>query len=285
MIRSGRSGTPLTPRLGRRGLLKTGALCAMPLLLGGCAIRLPRTARAQPDVGVVGMPAHAGHETPAAAPSGAAGTFVQGLPPDAPPPAWEARNPAEILTAVDVGRTSQLANGQTLREYTLIAREADVEVAPGPRLAPGGSATIGLAYPWLPGERLEVKLVTSRGQMVARSAAANETAGVAESPARWPAFPWEVVAGGIAVLAATASVAWAPRLGDPRPGTGAGAQTAGVARLRGSPVAVGMPRPVPGVGPGRCAWMPGASQPTSSAHGRPGVRSPPTAATATKPKV
>lgn len=55
----------------------------------------------------------------------------QGLPPEAPAPNWSARDPMELLTAFDYGRVSQLPGGQTLREYTLVAQETEIEVAEG----------------------------------------------------------------------------------------------------------------------------------------------------------
>ena len=40
-------------------------------------------------------------------------------------------NPTDILTDFDYGQVSQLENGQTLREYTLVAIDQVIEVAPG----------------------------------------------------------------------------------------------------------------------------------------------------------
>lgn len=40
-------------------------------------------------------------------------------------------NPSEVLTAFDYGEVSTLSNGQTLREYTLVAWNKDVEIMPG----------------------------------------------------------------------------------------------------------------------------------------------------------
>jgi FtsP/CotA-like multicopper oxidase with cupredoxin domain len=56
---------------------------------------------------------------------------LRGLPPEAPPPSWTARTPLEILTTFDYGRVSTLPNGQTLREYTFVAQETEIEVAAG----------------------------------------------------------------------------------------------------------------------------------------------------------
>ena len=40
-------------------------------------------------------------------------------------------DPMQFLTRFDYGSVSQLPSGQTLREYTLIAQDAQLEVAPG----------------------------------------------------------------------------------------------------------------------------------------------------------
>ncbi|HUF10059.1 MAG TPA: multicopper oxidase domain-containing protein [Rhodothermales bacterium] len=40
-------------------------------------------------------------------------------------------DPHEVLTDFDYGRVSTLPNGQTLREYTFVARDAEIEIAPG----------------------------------------------------------------------------------------------------------------------------------------------------------
>jgi FtsP/CotA-like multicopper oxidase with cupredoxin domain len=42
-------------------------------------------------------------------------------------------DPTEFLTRFDFGQVSQLPNGQTLREYTLVAQDVELEVAPGIR--------------------------------------------------------------------------------------------------------------------------------------------------------
>lgn len=57
--------------------------------------------------------------------------ILMGLPPEAPQPTWAAKTPMDILTAYDYGRETKLPNGKTLREYTLIADETEVEVAKG----------------------------------------------------------------------------------------------------------------------------------------------------------
>src|SRR6476646_5220006 len=44
-------------------------------------------------------------------------------------------HPTEILTDFDSGQASKLANGQTLREFTVIAQNTVVEVVPGLKFA------------------------------------------------------------------------------------------------------------------------------------------------------
>jgi FtsP/CotA-like multicopper oxidase with cupredoxin domain len=61
---------------------------------------------------------------------GAAG-ILTGLPADAPAPDLTRRNPMEMLTAFDYGRVSRSPGGQTLREYTMVAQETEIEVARG----------------------------------------------------------------------------------------------------------------------------------------------------------
>ncbi|MCH7638302.1 MAG: multicopper oxidase domain-containing protein, partial [Bacteroidetes bacterium] len=40
-------------------------------------------------------------------------------------------DPVEMLTDFDYGEVSTLENGQTLREYTFVARDREIEIAPG----------------------------------------------------------------------------------------------------------------------------------------------------------
>jgi FtsP/CotA-like multicopper oxidase with cupredoxin domain len=106
----------------KRGL-KLGALGS--LAATGCAPPLagpgrPLVAReALPDL-------HAMSHGSALAPG-----VIRGLPPGAPAPSWKAKSPAELLTAFDTGRVSALPSGQALREYTFVAQETEIEVAPG----------------------------------------------------------------------------------------------------------------------------------------------------------
>ena len=46
-------------------------------------------------------------------------------------PAGFTPSPMEFLTRFDYGKVSQLPDGRTLREYTIIAQDVDLEVAPG----------------------------------------------------------------------------------------------------------------------------------------------------------
>ena len=112
--------------LRRRDLLKGGlGLGLLAPLAAGCAAPLVGTAgHSTPHHGdeAQHLMAHGYVET--------AG-ILRGLPSEAPKPSWSAANPAEVLTAFDYGRVSKLPNGQTLREYTLVAQEKEVEVAAG----------------------------------------------------------------------------------------------------------------------------------------------------------
>jgi FtsP/CotA-like multicopper oxidase with cupredoxin domain len=126
--RAGKSG-------GRRGLSRRG------LLAGGAATgaaALPVLHGLVPHQGihnaVEGGAAHA-----AAAPHGEAGkaahgggnngpTFQQGATVDH---AANGFNPTEILRDFDWGRTTRLGSGRVLREWTLVATDREIEVAPG----------------------------------------------------------------------------------------------------------------------------------------------------------
>lgn len=54
----------------------------------------------------------------------------QGWPTDLPPP-LKVSDPMAFLTAFDYGRVTRLPNGRVQREYTLIAVDQEIEVAPG----------------------------------------------------------------------------------------------------------------------------------------------------------
>ena len=51
---------------------------------------------------------------------------VGAVPPDGVQPA-----PLDMLSDFDYGRVSQLENGQTLREYDVVAYDRELEIAPG----------------------------------------------------------------------------------------------------------------------------------------------------------
>src|SRR5688572_11281944 len=107
-------------RLGTLGSIAaaTGCTPTVPPVLprpGQGAVVLP------PAGGLHSM-AHGSPDTPG---------VLRGLPREAPAPSWTARTPLEILTAFDYGRVSTLPNGQTLREYTVVAQETEIEVARG----------------------------------------------------------------------------------------------------------------------------------------------------------
>ncbi len=112
--------------VGRRALfkrgLKLGALSS--LAATGCA---PLAGPGRPLVVREALPdLHAMSHGSALAPG-----VTSGLPAGAPAPTWSARSPMELLTAFDTGRVSTLPSGQTLREYTFVAQETEIEVAPG----------------------------------------------------------------------------------------------------------------------------------------------------------
>ena len=112
----------------RRTLLKSGlglgALGTMSVA-AGCAAPLRGPAGAlvaQPQMDLSHMSGHG---------AASAEGVLKALPHAAPEPVFEQRNPAEILTTFDYGRVSKLPGGQVLREYTLVAGESEVMVAPG----------------------------------------------------------------------------------------------------------------------------------------------------------
>jgi FtsP/CotA-like multicopper oxidase with cupredoxin domain len=72
-------------------------------------------------------------------------------------------NPTEILRDFDLGRTRRLASGRTLREWTVVAEEKEIEVAPGVRY-PAWTYNGRVPGPTLrcrEGERLRVRFVNS----------------------------------------------------------------------------------------------------------------------------
>jgi FtsP/CotA-like multicopper oxidase with cupredoxin domain len=121
--------------VGRRSLLRNGAklgtLGSLSAAAAACAPAFPKiVVPAQAGVLPTAPGASVGVHSMAHATVLAPGV-VPGLPREAPAPTWKARTPAEILTAFDYGRVSTLPSGQTLREYTLIAQEAEIEIANG----------------------------------------------------------------------------------------------------------------------------------------------------------
>jgi FtsP/CotA-like multicopper oxidase with cupredoxin domain len=116
----------------RREFVRWGSLAA----LGSAAAAAAAAARGTPAA------PHPGHTPlgsmgPAIVLPGADGVpmDVASLPADIRErlrhPAGFARDPMEFLTHFDTGTTSRSANGQTVREYTLVARDVALEVAPG----------------------------------------------------------------------------------------------------------------------------------------------------------
>jgi FtsP/CotA-like multicopper oxidase with cupredoxin domain len=72
-------------------------------------------------------------------------------------------NPTEILRDFDHGRTRRLASGRTLREWTLVAQDREIEVAPGvsyPAWTYNGRVP-GPTLRCREGERLRVRFVNS----------------------------------------------------------------------------------------------------------------------------
>jgi FtsP/CotA-like multicopper oxidase with cupredoxin domain len=118
--------------VGRRSLLrngvKLGTLSSLSAAAAACTPVFPKLA--QPVGLPTGPGASVGVHSMAHATVLAPGV-VPGLSREAPAPGWTARTPAEILTAFDYGRVSEMPGGQTLREYTLIAQETEIEVATG----------------------------------------------------------------------------------------------------------------------------------------------------------
>ena len=114
--------------LRRRALLKTGVglgMLSSAAVVDGCttALRGPGGVTFAPEqAGALHQMMHGETSTVG---------ILPGLPPEAPERTWQARSPMEILTTFDHGRVSQLPNGQTLREFTIVAEEKEIEVAKG----------------------------------------------------------------------------------------------------------------------------------------------------------
>jgi FtsP/CotA-like multicopper oxidase with cupredoxin domain len=113
-------------RISRRGLLGGAAAgAALPLLHG--LVPHEGVHRALGDEASASSSSHDAHgtvEAPAAAhPDFAAGGGVD--------PSVNGFDPSEIVRDFDYGRTRRLASGRVLREWTLIAQDREIEVAPG----------------------------------------------------------------------------------------------------------------------------------------------------------
>lgn len=115
----------LAERIDRRGLLKGGlGMAGAVLAAAGCMAPAAGPGGARVTTTTEGLHSMAhGYQ-------GTAG-LVLGRPADAPNPDWAPKNPADILTTFYEGRVTKLPNGQTLREYTLVAEDAEIEVAKG----------------------------------------------------------------------------------------------------------------------------------------------------------
>jgi FtsP/CotA-like multicopper oxidase with cupredoxin domain len=95
-------------KLTRRQLLAAGAIGGVGLATGGSALAL------QQRPGAPATPLSTHHDMMAVG--------------DLRPGSFD---PSAFLTRFDMGRASRLANGQTLREYDLVAEDREIEVAPG----------------------------------------------------------------------------------------------------------------------------------------------------------
>ncbi|MBI4409544.1 MAG: multicopper oxidase domain-containing protein [Gemmatimonadetes bacterium] len=100
-------------RLTRRDLIKAGALGAAGLAAGGGALAFRPRQLAELPAGQA--PAHGPHEHLATVGEIQPGGF----------------DPTAFLTHFDAGRVSRLPNGQTLREFEMVAVDREIEVAAG----------------------------------------------------------------------------------------------------------------------------------------------------------
>ena len=101
-------------RFSRRELLRTGGIGAASVVSGGV---LGRVVSAKERVRPKAAPPHAAlHQ------AGTVGTVDHKR---------NGFDPSEILTDFDMGHVSKLRNGQTVREYRVVALEREVEIAPG----------------------------------------------------------------------------------------------------------------------------------------------------------
>jgi FtsP/CotA-like multicopper oxidase with cupredoxin domain len=109
--------------ISRRKLLG-GAAVAAPAVIGLGGLVAGRGAAAAPDPGAAGGGAstHAGHEGFVHA------SFQKGREVDHRANGFD---PTAILRDFDYGRTRRMASGRVLREWTIIAEDKEIEVAPG----------------------------------------------------------------------------------------------------------------------------------------------------------
>src|SRR5262245_55866791 len=119
------------PKVNRRNLLIGGAAASVPVLHQlvphqGLHHALEGANAATPEHG-----AHGSGAAKALHGGGAAGpTFRDG---DSVDHAANGFNPTAMLRDFDWGKTRRLASGRVLREWTLVAGDKEIEVAPGVR--------------------------------------------------------------------------------------------------------------------------------------------------------
>jgi FtsP/CotA-like multicopper oxidase with cupredoxin domain len=146
-------------RLSRRALL--GAAATVPAAAGLHALASRgglggESALAEPGSGngAAGHLAHGGHERFAHA------AFAPGRTVDHRANGFD---PTEVLRDFDWGRTRRLAGGRLLREWTLVAQDAEIEVAPGVKYEAWtyNGRVPGPTLRAREGERLRINLVNS----------------------------------------------------------------------------------------------------------------------------
>ena len=107
----------LSSRISRRAWLRTGGVFGLAGLAGSSALLANQVDPADPPGSPEAPPTRMTH--------GAMGTMGE---------VDHLRNgfdPVEMLTDFDYGEVSTLENGQTLREYTFVGRDLEIEIAPG----------------------------------------------------------------------------------------------------------------------------------------------------------
>jgi FtsP/CotA-like multicopper oxidase with cupredoxin domain len=115
-----RNKTPKSARLGRRGFIKAGLLSSGIAVAAASRPQSPLRQGGGEQEGVFGP--HSGHGDGSHGSMGTVGSVHN-----------EANgfDPHELLYDWDYGEVSQLPNGQTLREYAIVAIDKEIEVAPG----------------------------------------------------------------------------------------------------------------------------------------------------------